>query len=95
MSERQGLYVIYDRVAKDSSPVFQAINDGIAARQFRNLISKVSQWDRDAYKLYQVGYVEVGGLLIEAINPVEVEVSIPSFDEVKPREFQFEAEGKS
>ena len=34
------LYVIYDRVAQESGPVFEAKNDGIAVRQMRNLLSE-------------------------------------------------------
>lgn len=31
------LYTIYDRTAEEAGPVFQAVNDGVARRNYRNL----------------------------------------------------------
>lgn len=34
------IYTIYDKVAEQSGPVFQAINDAVAQRQFRHVIEQ-------------------------------------------------------
>lgn len=50
-----GLYTVYDRVACQCGPLFEALNEAVAVRQYRNLLQSVSPLDRDAYVLYRVG----------------------------------------
>lgn len=69
-----GLYVIFDRVAEESGPVFEAVNKGIAIRNFRNLLEKVPDYQRQDYRLYQVGefdniHMEV---TTDSTQPIEV-----------------------
>lgn len=47
------LYTVYDKVAEEAGPVFQAINDGIAMRQFKSLgIPEALEKD---YTLHRIG----------------------------------------
>ena len=48
-----GLYSIYDKVAMESGPVFQAKNDDVAVRATCSLLSDVDKCDD--FVLYRVG----------------------------------------
>ena len=50
------LYTINDKVAQDTGPVFEAKNDGVAARNFRAMIEKQAI-DASEYKLLCLGSV--------------------------------------
>lgn len=77
MAER--LYVIYDRVAEECGPVFQAHNDGVALREFRKLLQQVTR--QEEYKLYLVGNIDQAKMLIEpVVPPVEVFIADPGID---------------
>lgn len=69
------LYTVSDRVAGGCGPVFQAVNDGVAIRSFRNLMKDVPEHDRDAYVLLTVGTYEDSIPEIEFMlaKPVEIE----------------------
>lgn len=67
------LYVIYDRVAEESGPIFEAVNDGVALRNFRGLISRTEGVSPEEYKLFLVGtYDSKTMLLKEEMEPIEV-----------------------
>lgn len=67
------LYAIYDRVAEQGGPIFSAVNDGVAIRQYRALLQQVSPVDRDAYKLYLVGRYDQDAMRVfEMVNPSEI-----------------------
>jgi len=50
------LYTVHDKVAMQSGPVFEAVNDGVAVRQFRTLMRDVHD-ERD-YALLRVGMMD-------------------------------------
>ena len=50
----QRLYTIRDTVAEENGPVFTAKNDGVALRQYRDVLNAI-QNDPDEYKLYCIG----------------------------------------
>lgn len=47
------VYVIYDKVAEEGGPLFLAKNDGVAMRQYMNLIKDVKQ--PGDFQLYVLG----------------------------------------
>lgn len=47
------VYAIYDTVAQESGPLFEAKNDGIALRNFENFLGKTHLVDD--FRLYAVG----------------------------------------
>lgn len=51
------LYVVYDRVAEESGPIYEAVNDGVALRQFRRLQEKM-QTDPSEHWLMHIGYYD-------------------------------------
>lgn len=58
-----GLYSIYDRVAKESGPVFQSKNDDVAVRATCSLLSDVDSIED--FILYRVGTFDVENHLID------------------------------
>ena len=49
------IYTIYDKVAEECGPLFQAKSDAVACRACRTSLSNVH--DVDDYKLLRVGYI--------------------------------------
>lgn len=67
------LYAIYDCVAEQGGPIFSAVNDGVAIRQYRAVLQQVSPVDRDAYRLYLVGRYDQDSMHVsEMVNPSEI-----------------------
>lgn len=50
----QRLYTIRDLVAEENGPIFTAKNDGVALRQFREILTSI-QNDPEEYKLFCIG----------------------------------------
>lgn len=69
------LYVIRDKVAEESGPVFEAKNDGVAWRKYQELLSQ-SQFSGD-YELRYIGSVDHDGDYVTGTNhPEVVEISL-------------------
>ena len=67
-----GLYTIYDKVAQETGPIFEAKNDAVASRSARNLLSK--SLSADDYKLLRVGFTDKStGVITIEIPPVEID----------------------
>lgn len=49
------LYTIYDLVAEEAGPVFEAVNDGVAMRNFRNLLKEIPAYQHGDYRIYRLG----------------------------------------
>lgn len=60
------LYSVFDKVAEESGPIFTAINDGTAVRQFRNLSRDIPPYDKEAYVLYYLGSFDTAKMAIMA-----------------------------
>lgn len=74
-SRKVYLYVIYDKTAQESSAIFQAKNDGIANRSYRNLIESVPGYQRSDYRLYCLGTYDSSNMeLIQYTDRREVVV---------------------
>ena len=50
----QRLYTIRDTVAEENGPIFTAKNDGVALRQFKEILTSI-QNDPEEYKLFCIG----------------------------------------
>lgn len=73
-----GLYSIYDRVAKESGPVFQAKNDDVAVRATCSLLSSVDLCED--YILYRVGTFDAENHIIDDcdVSIVDYEITFMS-----------------
>lgn len=47
------IYTVYDKVAEEAGPLFQAVNDGIALRNYRNM--QIPESLKNDYSLYRIG----------------------------------------
>lgn len=50
------VYVVFDRLATESGPLFEAKNDAVARRQYDQLLSKVGR--PDEYQLLCLGLMD-------------------------------------
>jgi hypothetical protein len=74
------LYVIYDVLAEECGPIFEAKNDAVAARQYRNVMASRKAGDQAEYQLHCVGDIDELQMAITPcrpsrrveVNPVEV-----------------------
>lgn len=64
-----GIYSIYDKVAQEFGPVFEAKNDDVAERNHINAISNVVY--KDDFELYCVGSIDHETGLIRAKDSPE------------------------
>lgn len=69
-----GLYSIYDKVAQESGPVFQAKNDDVAIRATCNLLADVHAIDD--YILYRVGTFDTDNHMIDDCDVVVLDYEI-------------------
>lgn len=47
------IYTVYDKVAEEAGPLFQAVNDGIALRNYRNM--QIPESLKNDYSLHRIG----------------------------------------
>lgn len=60
------IYTIYDRVAEEAGPIFEAKHDAIAHRQFQQLIHQESVINQGDYALYCLGSFDHEKVLVTA-----------------------------
>lgn len=69
------LYVIYDKVAMESGPVFEAKNQGVAQRNFVRFMAKTDSGED--FRLLRLGTIDHDTQLVELEDvPVEVPVIV-------------------
>lgn len=75
MVKKSQLYTIYDRIAEDYGPIFEAVNNSVALRQFNNIMQKTEY--PDDYKLIHVGEIDFADMTIkqEVYDVVEKDYS--------------------
>lgn len=49
------LYTVYDSVAEEAGPIFQAVNDAVAMRNYNNMLASTPHINPAEYKLLCVG----------------------------------------
>lgn len=65
------LYVIYDCVAEESGPVYEAKNDAIALRNYGNFLKKMEH--KEDFRLFKVGEIDHDSNIITAMRlPIEM-----------------------
>lgn len=75
--ENMKLYVIYDKAAQQSSPVFEAKNDAVAAREFRKVLQNLKDPAVPDYRLYCIGIFDQETMALLAVAP-PAEIVIPA-----------------
>lgn len=65
------IYVIYDKMADDNGPVFQAVNDAVAIREFSQLLEN-TKYPED-FELLCVAEIDDKGIVTDSKYNVEIE----------------------
>lgn len=65
------LYVIFDRVAEESGPIFEAKNDGVAYRMYEKYMDG-KDVEREEFKLLKVGTFDHDSNELVAYGPLDV-----------------------
>lgn len=73
---KMGMYVIYDKVAEEAGPIFQAVNNGVALRQAVNVLKPLPVSLRDEYQLVKVAEFETKDMQIYILPPEIVDFSV-------------------
>lgn len=70
------LYTVLDTKANRFGPIFEAVNDAVAARQYMKVIDKIDVRFHNEYELYKIGeFNNVTGTILP-VNPAE-KLNIP------------------
>lgn len=74
------LYTVYDCVAMDFGPIFESINDGVAVRNYKQML-KDNPYAQD-FILYCVGYIQRNnsGFIINGISMEQVPLDKEELD---------------
>jgi len=62
-----GLYCIYDSLAEEAGPIFQAANDAVAARSFRNVVKDFKEGRQD-YTLMKLGTYDEKSVKLDGLD---------------------------
>lgn len=83
--KKRYLYSVVDAIAEDYSPVFEAVSDPVAARQFRRLMGDVPQDMRCDYDLVRVGEVVIDGMSYKIVtcDPERIIVDAPQMEVIR------------
>lgn len=77
------LYTIYDSVAEECGPLFEAKNGSVAMRQFQELQKKINPEQLNDFSLYWVGRFDKENMVItNSDGPLE-EKQMDLFNELK------------
>lgn len=66
------LYTVYDSVAEEAGPIFQAVNDAVALRNYNNMMASTPHVNKDEYKLLCIGTFCTTVCLVEGVNHYHV-----------------------
>lgn len=67
------MYVVYDRVVKETGFPFDAKNDGVACRKFKNMIDQMKV-NPDEFELYYIGDYDNEQMVIKYENYTRVAI---------------------
>lgn len=66
------VYTVFDRVAEEAGPLYEAINDGIALRNFRGVMEKIPPYQHGDYRLYCIAEYDNKTMAVIGNEPREV-----------------------
>lgn len=71
------MYTVYDETAKESGPIFQAKNDGIALRNYRTMLKEIAPEVQGDYRLYVLGEFDHSTMSFDLTEPRCISFDIP------------------
>lgn len=77
-----GIYVVYDRVAEQSMPIFESRNDGTALRAYQKAIIEQDDIPEKEMMLLRLGEIDHNtNLIYLEEHPIEVDVKLSLAEE--------------
>lgn len=71
------LYCVYDRVAEQCGPLYEAKNDAVACRNFKAMMAAVPKVDLDAFDLIFLGTMDKDTMKIVVLDtPRTIEIDM-------------------
>lgn len=64
------LFVLFDLLAEEPGPIFQAVNEKVAGRKFKELIMQAAY--KEDFVLYRVGYFTKDMELIPELHLIDI-----------------------
>nr|WAE43350.1 MAG: hypothetical protein [Microviridae sp.] len=74
------LYVIYDILAEECGPVYEAKNDDIAVRMYKRLWEKEPAGRSNEFWLFCVGEIDRKNMEINAVKATRIELNVSEVD---------------
>ncbi len=72
-----GLYTVYDKLAVEAGPIYEAKNDAVAVRAYKNLLGQNKVTNPDEYQLVKVGVMNKTDLtLIPETTIINIEYGV-------------------
>lgn len=75
------IYVIYDRVAMESGPIFEARNDGVAFRQYSAVVQRAKGANAEEYQLLKLGEIDHDTNVISPCDAEEIYIGLQLIDQ--------------
>lgn len=76
-----GIYTIFDKVAMESGPLFEAKNDGVAQRQYSQFMETIQKQDKTEFKMLKLGSINHETNQIEKLSIPEEIIANLSMEE--------------
>lgn len=76
---KMNYYTIYDLVAQEAGPVFQAKNDEVAYRSYNNILKDLSEASKDDFKLICLLSLDTSTLDIDVDvrDVMDIKIKVP------------------
>jgi hypothetical protein len=80
------LYAVYDKLMEEAGPIFEARNDEVAKRMFRNLMKDNPGINREDHTLYSLGSFNRNKLEINFETPLVLNPDYGDTTKIDPEE---------
>ncbi len=79
------IYTIYDKLAKESGPLFQAKNDQVAFRQFQTQLKDIKNIQVQDFELLNIAEYDNENCQLQSLITVRVDLDWIAFCEANPK----------
>ncbi len=79
------VYTIYDKLARESGPLFQAKNDKVAYRQFCTQLKEIKNIQKEDFELLNIAEYDNEACQLQDMITVRVDIEWIAFCDANPR----------
>ena len=76
---KKGLYVVFDKLAKEAGPIFEAKNDDVAVRNFKRMLQENKSLQVAEFDLVRIGTFDsedLGSLQKDVTDPLDPQLEL-------------------